>query len=158
MDEIIIENVEGTQQESTANKGNVKISTEVVATIAGIAANEINGVSGMCGNIAGGIAELLGNKKNPSKGVKVEIKEESAVIDLYVVVEYGIRIPDLAWELQENVKASVESMTGLSVDKVNIHVDGVSFEKDKKTKKDENSIVIEELDLEDYPEEGSEGL
>ena len=63
-----------------------------------------------------------------------------------------------AWELQENVKASVESMTGLSVDKVNIHVDGVSFEKDKKTKKDENSIVIEELDLEDYPEEGSEGL
>ena len=158
MDEIIIENVEGAQQESTANKGNVKISTEVVATIAGIAANEINGVSGMCGNIAGGIAELLGNKKNPSKGVKVEITEESAVIDLYVVVEYGIRIPDLAWELQENVKASVESMTGLSVDKVNIHVDGVSFEKDKKTKKDENSIVIEELDLEDYPEEGSEGL
>ena len=76
MDEIIIENVEGTQQESTANKGNVKISTEVVATIAGIAANEINGVSGMCGNIAGGIAELLGNKKNPSKGVKVEITEE----------------------------------------------------------------------------------
>ena len=158
MDEIIIENVEETQQENTVNKGNVKISTEVVATIAGIAANEINGVSGMCGNIAGGIAELLGSKKNPSKGVKVEITEESAVIDLFVVVEYGIRIPDLAWELQENVKASVESMTGLSVDKVNIHVDGVSFEKDKKPKKDENSIVIEELDLEDYPEEGSEGL
>ena len=62
MDEIIIENVEETQQESTVNKGNVKISTEVVATIAGIAANEINGVSGMCGNIAGGIAELLGSK------------------------------------------------------------------------------------------------
>ena len=49
-------------------------------------------------------------------------------------------------------------MTGLSVNKVNIHVDGVSFEKEKKSKKDENSIVIEELDLEDYPEEGSEGL
>ena len=158
MDEIIIENVEETQQESTVNKGNVKISNEVVATIAGIAANEINGVSGMCGNIAGGIAELLGSKKNSSKGVKVEITEESAVIDLYIVVEYGIRIPDLAWELQENVKASVESMTGLKVDKVNIHVDGVSFEKDKKAKKDENSIIIEELDLEDYPEEGSEGL
>lgn len=158
MDEIIIENVEETQQESTVNKGNVKISTEVVATIAGIAANEINGVSGMCGNIAGGIAELLGSKKSPAKGVKVEITEESAVIDLYIVVEYGIRIPDLAWELQENVKASVESMTGLSVNKVNIHVDGVSFEKEKKSKKDENSIVIEELDLEDYPEEGSEGL
>ena len=158
MDEIIIENVEETQQESTVNKGNVKISTEVVATIAGIAANEINGVSGMCGNIAGGIAELLGSKKSPEKGVKGEITEESAVIDLYIVVEYGIRIPDLAWELQENVKASVESMTGLSVNKVNIHVDGVSFEKEKKSKKDENSIVIEELDLEDYPEEGSEGL
>ena len=158
MAEIIIENAEESQKDTYNEKGNIKISGEVVATIAGIAASEINGVAGMCGTIAGGIAEFLGNKKNPSKGVKVEITDESTIIDLYIVVEYGIRIPDLAWELQENVKASVESMTGLNVEKVNIHVDGVSFEKEPKKKKDSPSIVIEELDLEDVPEEGSEGL
>jgi len=158
MAEIIIENAEESQKDTYTEKGNIKISGEVVATIAGIAAGEINGVAGMCGTIAGGIAEFLGNKKNPSKGVKVEITDESTIIDLYIVVEYGIRIPDLAWELQENVKASVESMTGLNVEKVNIHVDGVSFEKEPKKKKDSPSIVIEELDLEDVPEEGSEGL
>ena len=85
-------------------KGNVKISVDVVATIAGIAANEIEGVAGMCGSLAGGIAEFLGSKKSATKGVKVEIQEEVAVIDLYVIVDYGIRIPELAWEIQENVK------------------------------------------------------
>ena len=158
MAEIIIENVDESQKDTCTEKGNIKISNEVVASIAGIAAGEINGVAGMCGTIAGGIAEFLGNKKNPSKGVKVEITEDTTVIDLYIVVEYGVRIPDLAWELQENVKSSVESMTGLTVEKVNIHVDGVSFEKEPKKKKDSSSIVIDELELEEFPEEGSEGL
>ena len=161
MDEIINENVaEETLRESSTTKGNIKISADVVATISGIAASEIAGVAGMCGSIAGGIVEFLGNKKNPSKGVKVEMKENSTIIDLYVIVEYGIRIPDLAWELQESVKNNVESMTGLAVEKVNIHVDGVSFEKEKekKKKKQETGIVIEHVDLEDSPEPGSEGL
>lgn len=159
MDEIIIENVtEETLKENTDEKGNIKISMDVVATIAGIAANEIEGVAGMCGSIAGGIAEFLGNKKSPTKGVKVEMTEETAVIDLYIIVDYGIRIPELAWELQENVKNSVESMTGLIVEKVNIHVDGVSFEKEKKKKKDEAENTDEEIELEEVPEEGSESL
>lgn len=159
MDEIIIENVtEETLKENTDEKGNIKISMDVVATIAGIAANEIEGVAGMCGSIAGGIAEFLGNKKSPTKGVKVEMTEETAVIDLYIIVDYGIRIPELAWELQENVKNSVESMTGLIVEKVNIHVDGVSFEKEKKKKKDEAENADEEIELEEVPEEGSESL
>lgn len=158
MDEIIIENVEEVK-ENTDDNGNIKISVDVVSTIAGIAANEIEGVAGMCGSIAGGIAELLGSKKNPSKGVKVEMKEDSVVIDLYIVVFYGIRIPELAWELQENVKNSVESMTGLTVEKVNIHVDGVSFEKEKKKNADEkDDAALEEVELEETPEEGSEGL
>ena len=105
MEEIIVENVTTENQaESAEEKGNIKISEEVVATIAGIAASEINGVSGMCGSIAGGIAGLLGAKKNPAKGVKVLLTETSVTVDLYIIVEYGIRIPELAWELQENVK------------------------------------------------------
>ena len=165
MDELINEtSTEEISNETCGEKGNIKIAVDVVATIAGIAANEIEGVAGMCGNLAGGIAEFLGNKKNPAKGVKVDMKEDSAVIDLFIIAEYGIRIPELAWEIQENVKNSVESMTGLTIEKVNIHVDGVSFEKEKKkaaAEKDETEeIILEDADeeLEEIPEDGSEGL
>ena len=81
----------------------------------------------MYSSFAGGIAEKLGAKKSPSKGVKVDMAEKSVKIDLYIVVEYGVRIPELAWELQEDVKNNVETMTGLEVEKVNIHIEGVSF-------------------------------
>lgn len=111
--------------------GNVKISEEVVAIIAGVAATEVPGVAGMSGGIAGGIAEMLG-RKNLSKGVKVEVGEKEAAIDLYIIVEYGCRIPDVSWEIQEKVKKSIESMTGLEVIEVNIHIQGVNFEKEHK--------------------------
>ncbi|HIT84624.1 MAG TPA: Asp23/Gls24 family envelope stress response protein [Candidatus Ornithomonoglobus intestinigallinarum] len=107
--------------------GNIKISVDVVSTIAGIAASQTKGVAGMYSSFAGGIAEKLGAKKSPSKGVKVDMAEKSVKIDLYIVVEYGVRIPELAWELQEDVKNNVETMTGLEVEKVNIHIEGVSF-------------------------------
>jgi uncharacterized alkaline shock family protein YloU len=110
--------------------GNIKISVDVVSTIAGIATTELEGVAGMYSSFAGGIVEKLGAKKNPSKGVKVEMTESTVAIDLYIVVEYGVRIPELAWEIQENVKNNVETMTGLSVEKVNIHIEGVSFAKE----------------------------
>ena len=111
--------------------GNIKISVDVVSTIAGIATNEIEGVAGMYGTFAGGIAEMLGAKKSPSKGVKVDLNGNNAIVDLYIVVDYGVRIPELAWEVQENVKNNIETMTGLDVQKVNIHIEGVSFEKEK---------------------------
>lgn len=135
----------------------VKISPDVVATIAGVATTEIEGVSGMCNTFAGGLAEKLGAKKNPTKGIKVEIKETSVVIDLYIVVEFGIRIPELAWEIQESVKNNVETMTGLLVEKVNVHIDGISFKKfDSEAKEipvDDDELIIEETILEDIPED-----
>jgi len=111
--------------------GSVKISNEVVAIIAGLAASEVPGVVSMSGGIAGGITEALG-RKNLSKGVKVEMGEKQAVIDLHIIVDYGCRIPDVAWNIQERVKKAVESMTGLSVAEVNIHVQGVYIDKDAK--------------------------
>lgn len=111
--------------------GAIKITDEVVAIIAGIAATEVPGVSSMSGGIAGGIAEALG-RKNLSKGVKVEVGEKEAAIDLYIIVEYGYRIPEIAWSIQEKVKKSVETMTGLNVIEVNIHVQGVNIEKEYK--------------------------
>ncbi len=132
---------EETKEESV---GNIKISVDVVSTIAGIATAEIAGVAGMYGTFAGGIAEMLGAKKNPSKGVKVDMNDQNVTIDLYIVVDYGVRIPELSWEIQENVKSSVETMTGLDVLKVNIHIEGVSFDKEK-----EEKIVFDETAQED---------
>ena len=125
-------------EEEETEIGNIKISVDVVATIAGIAASQTKGVAGMYSSFAGGIAEMLGAKKNPSKGVKVDMSENSVKIDLYIVVEYGVRVPELAWEIQEGVKNSVETMTGLGVDKVNIHIEGVSFASEE----NENSIAV----------------
>ncbi len=107
----------------------VKIANEVVAIIAGVATSEVEGVAGMSGGIVGGISEMLG-KKNFSKGIKVDVEENDAIIEIYIIVDYGVRIPDVAWNLQNKVKTAVEEMTGLNVLKVNIHVQGVKVEKD----------------------------
>jgi len=109
--------------------GIVKISDEVVGVIAGLATTDIKGIVGMSASLVGGITQILSGKKNLSKGVKVSVGENSAAIDLYVVVEYGVRIPDVAVEVQENVKKAVESMTGLNVSAVNIHVQNVMLSK-----------------------------
>ncbi len=110
--------------------GAIKIADEVVSIIAGLAATEVEGVAGMSGGIAGGITEMLG-RKNLSKGVKVEVGEEEAAVDLYLIAEYGISIPDVAWAVQERVKTGIESMTGLKVVEVNIHIQGVKFEEEE---------------------------
>ncbi|MGI6144185.1 MAG: Asp23/Gls24 family envelope stress response protein [Clostridia bacterium] len=107
-------------------EGSVKISDEVVAIIAGLAAAEVKGVAGMSGGIVGGIAEFVG-KKSPSKGVKVEVGEKEAAVDVYVIVEFGVRIPEVAHQIQQSIKKAIESMTGLSVVEVNVHIQGVSF-------------------------------
>ena len=112
--------------------GTIRIADEVVSIIAGLAATEVEGVAGMSGGIAGGIAEILG-RKNFSKGVKVEVGEKEAAIDLYIIVKYGVRIPDIALNVQEAVKAAIENMTGLSTVEVNVHVQGVGFPEEVKT-------------------------
>ena len=111
--------------------GAVRIADEVVSIIAGLAATEVDGIEGMSGGLVGGIAEMLG-KKNFAKGVKVEVGEKEAAIDLYIIVKYGVRIPDVALSVQENVKQAIETMTGLAVVEVNIHVQGVGFPEEEK--------------------------
>ena len=113
------------------NLGNVRIANEVVAIIAGLAATEVAGVAGMSGGLAGDIFEIL-RGRNLAKGVKVEVGEKETAVDLFIIVEYGIRIPDIAWEIQNRVKKAVETMTGLNVVEVNIHVQAVNIEKDVK--------------------------
>jgi uncharacterized alkaline shock family protein YloU len=107
--------------------GIVKISDEVVSVIAGIAADEIEGIVGM--SSVGGFTQMFSGKKNLSKGVKVNVKEDSADIDLYVTVEYGVKIHEICAKAQINVKKAVETMTGLNVTAVNIYVQNVQFPK-----------------------------
>ena len=115
--------------------GSVRIADEVVSIIAGMAATEVEGIAGMSGGLVGGIAEILG-KKNLAKGVKVEVGETEAAVDLYIIVKFGVRIPDVALTVQEKVKNAIESMTGLSVVEVNVHVQGVGFP-EKETREEE---------------------
>lgn len=115
-------------QIDTLEYGNVNISDDVIGIISSIAAAEIEGISGLSGTLTEDIVEIFG-KKNFSKGVKVEIVEEKVVVDLNIIVDYGVKIPDVSWQVQENVKTAVESMTGLSVSAVNVHVSGINIKK-----------------------------
>ena len=135
--------VELDEEIKTENEG-IQISSDVVAVIAGVAVSEVQGVSGMSGGFAGGITEVLSGKKNLAKGIKVDIDENTAKIDVNIIVEYGSRIPDVAFEIQNRVKKSVENMTGLKVEEVNVHVQGVNTdavmnEKEDEDKQEENN-------------------
>lgn len=110
----------------TEQSSNIIYANEVVAIIAGVAASEVEGIAGMC-NVSGG---LLGKNRSVTKGVKVEIGTEEASVDLYVIMEYGKPIQKAAYDAQESVRKAIETMTGLHVVKVDVHVQGVSFEKE----------------------------
>lgn len=110
---------------------NIQIADDVVAIIAGKAVSEVAGVAEMAGGFAGGISEVLSGKKNLSKGIKVEVTEKEVKIAVNIIVEYGVRIPDVAFEIQNRVKKAVEAMTGLNVAGVNVHVQGVKTIEDQ---------------------------
>ena len=111
----------------------IKISNEAVATYAGIAVSEVKGVYGKGGTFSG-LTEALSGKKNIAKGIKVDVDDKIAKIDVNIVVIYGARIPDVAFEIQSRVKKTVENMTGLMVSEVNVNVLGVHpVDKDEDT-------------------------
>ena len=132
--------VELNEEIKTENEG-IQISNDVIAVIAGVAVSEVPGVSGMAGGFAGGISEVFSGKKNLAKGIKVDATETEAKIDVNIIVEYGTRIPDVAFEIQNRVKKAVENMTGLKVEEVNVHVQGVNTDS---SKEDEEKAEVEE--------------
>ncbi|REE88653.1 putative alkaline shock family protein YloU [Paenibacillus taihuensis] len=110
--------------------GIIRISDDVVATIAGLAALETPGIAAMSGGISEGLAKRLSGK-NVQKGVSVEVGQLEAAIDLRIIVKYGIPIQEVCRQLQENVRETVANMTGLHVVEVNIKVEGVAFKEDE---------------------------
>ncbi|MFD1396556.1 Asp23/Gls24 family envelope stress response protein [Kroppenstedtia eburnea] len=109
-----------------ASEGSIRIADDVVAVIAGLAAIKTKGVASMSGGITEGWAKRVSGK-NVTRGVSVEVGQVETAIDLRVIVEYGVKIHEVARDLQENVKEAVENMTGLSVVEINVKVEGVDF-------------------------------
>ena len=139
MEEQNINNEEVNENEEVieATGENIQIADDVVAVIAGKAVSEVNGVAGMAGGFAGGISEVLSGKKNLSKGIKVEVTEKDVKVAVNIIVEYGVRIPDVAFEIQNRVKKAVETMTGLNVSGVNVHVQGVKTTEDQENNQEQ---------------------
>ena len=134
------------ETETTEENEGIQISNDVIAVIAGVAVSEVQGVSSMAGGFAGGISEVLSGKKNLAKGIKVDKEENKVKIDVNIIVEYGTRIPDVAFEIQNRVKTSVENMTGLKVEEVNVHVQGVNT----------NTVIKEETEQNEEEKEQAE--
>jgi len=109
------------------NLGSIEVAPEVLEIIASIAATDIEGVASMQGNFASGVAERLG-KKVHGKGVKTDLSEEGLMIDIYCVVNYGVSIPQTALKVQEQVRQTLENMTSLQTQEVNVHITGVHFD------------------------------
>lgn len=130
--------------------GKIVFATDVIATIAALAAADVKGVAGMSGGMVEGITEMLG-RKNLTKGVKVEVGSEEAAVDVSVVIQYGFRIQDVCAEIQKAIRNSVETMTGLRVVEVNVFVQAINFEqqvvqpeeKPKKEKPEKEPKAIE---------------
>ena len=113
--------------------GTVSFATEVVATIAGLAANEVDGVASMSAPSAG-FADMFSRKekRNYTKGVRIDLDGNKVTVDVSIVVDYGSPVPDVARNIQENIKKAIETMSGLDVHSVDVHVTGISFEREQR--------------------------
>jgi len=137
--------------------GTVSFATDVVAKMAGLAATEVEGVASMAGN-NNGIADIFSrrmmqNSRNFTKGVKIAIENNRVLVDVSIIIEYGSTVPDVAANIQENVKKAIETMSGLDVQSVDVHIQGLSFEKENRAAQE-----LEEQQLLCFHLEGSDVL
>ena len=121
--------------------GEVQIADEVIAIISGLAAVELGGVAKMSGNVSNELISMLG-MNNLSKGVKVEVTPESVAIDLALEMKYGYSIPKVSEQVQERVKNAIESMTGLTVERVDVRIVGIAVDKPQKPQKTQKAVRI----------------
>ncbi len=121
----------------------IKISDEVIETIASVAVSEIEGVSSMGTGFVDGIARRIA-KKSMSAGIKANVTDNTVGVDISIVVKYGVRIPEVAWNVQDAVKKEIELMTGLTVEKVNVKVVGIDIPDEDNKENTENTTEEEE--------------
>lgn len=120
--------ISGAATGSSSELGAIRIHNNVIAVIARLATLKVPGVVEMTGSIVEGIAGMIGGKKNTDKGgVHIDIDDEAIVVDITVNLEYGVRIPHVAWQIQNDVREAVEKMTGKPIKAVNVVVQGVQL-------------------------------
>lgn len=125
----------------TEEFGKIEIAPEVIEVIANMATLQVEGVVNLSGGMVVDLVDRIGGRKTSGKGVKVDIGEKEAAVDVYIIVEFGYRIPDTAHKVQENVRNSIEKMTGLFVTKVNVHIVDVQLKQEKKESTEETHRV-----------------
>ena len=121
-----------TRELNEVQGGRITFAPDVIATIASLAAAEVEGVEGMAGGVVEGITGMLNNKKSMTKGVKVEVNEEQVTVEINVIIKYGYNLHEACANIQSGTKNAIETMTGLTVSAVNVFVSSISFEKAKK--------------------------
>lgn len=159
------EYLDNVNTENTQDEGKITYANEVISTIVSVATTEVEGISGIIGS-NGAMTGIIGRSKVP-RGVKVDVDGQNVRVDVSVTVDYGMPIQKAGRNCQENVRKSIESMTGLHVDKVDLHVVGVSFEKENKemqksqklamsleTEEEQQALNEENVEVE-YSEESS---
>ena len=127
------------EKEKDQESGQITYANEVIATIVSVATTEVDGISGIAGS--GAISGLLAKGKTP-RGVQVDMNGENVGVDVSVTVDYGMPIQKVGRNAQENVRKSIESMTGLHVEKVDLHVVGVSFEKENQEMQQSQKLAL----------------
>lgn len=118
--------------DGNAAEGTVKISEDVIATIASVAAENVEGIVKVGSNFKSQVSDIL-NTKNFNRGVKVNIGEKETIIDVYLTIEYGIKIVDVCEKVQKKVKEAIENMTDFEVVEVNVHLSGIAVKSSEKT-------------------------
>ena len=135
-------------KEKDQESGQITYANEVIATIVSVATTEVEGISGIAGS--GAISGILAKGKTP-RGVKVDMNGESVGVDVSVTVDYGMPIQKVGRNAQENVRKSIESMTGLHVEKVDLHVVGVSFEKENQEMQQSQKLALTIEEEKEHP-------
>lgn len=138
--------------EKDQDNGQITYANEVVATIVNVATTEVDGISGIVGSGSSAISGVFGKGKSSKsnvRGVRVDMKGENVNVDISVNVDYGMPIQKVGRNVQENVRKSIESMTGLHVEKVDLHVVGVSFEKENQEMQISQNVAMSVEDLEE---------
>jgi uncharacterized alkaline shock family protein YloU len=126
---LIVAEIRGTDSQPDKDIGNVSFANDVLAIIAGLAASEIEGVAGTSGGFVGGIAELLG-RKNLAKGIKISVNDKLITVDINMIITYGYKLHEVSRKVQANVIKAIETMTGLTVERVSVNVLGIQFSKE----------------------------
>ena len=122
-----------TEEFVVSENGNIKISQEVIVRISAISAREVEGVA--CLGTTSGLGDLIG-KKSSAKGVKVEMNDSGTVVELHITVAFGVKINEVAYNVQRAVKNAVEEYAGLENITVNVFVDGIETGTAEKEEKD----------------------